>query len=165
MLKKPYTTPCWFMLLLAIFSVGMIIFHSHGYGHMGAMGLMTRPSRLIVPYLWPLLMFIEAIIYWRIRKTNVYHRESWLHVLLFFFAYLTPNIKEWIFELYDQGLTPHWELVKFIRTVTVIQVLAFWASLILAHVIFIQMLTRLRIQEQNKQDTNDTNNILDDITV
>lgn len=158
-MRKNYITPCWLMLLPAT----VIFYNAYRVVHLGAVGLMRHRQRGVPPYIWLLLILIEAILYWRIRKVNIYRKDSLTHIFLFAFAFITPYLREWIFEAYDDGFTFGLDVAQFVRLGNIGQMLAFWAALILGHVLFIRLIIKARLPKSTDSQKADPQNLLDDV--
>jgi hypothetical protein len=160
MLKKNFTAPALFMLLLAIAYLAVT-----GYFLVNGTGALFDQNiqvfLLAITLIWPVLMLLESYLYWRIRKRNLLRRSSWAHCSLFAFAYVTFFIKGWILELYD-NFTPNIDITKFVHVVTLTQLLLYWVSVIGAHIFFIRALVKARAQK-HAQPTADPLNLLDDV--
>ena len=157
MLRKNYIAPSIFLIALAFFYVASTIYFMYG----ARFNLSLQPLWIIMTVFWPLVMIVESIVYWRIRKFNISHKASWSHVLLFAFAFVSFYIKNAVFSLYDE-YTPGLEMTTFIRNVTMVQILTYWASLIAAHIFFFHVLRKTRTQKRFRQPTDPTN-LLDDV--
>ena len=160
MLTKKFIAPAIFMLLLAagyLGTTGYFIFTQLGSPYFENPDLFW----LALTFFWPVLMLVEAFLYWRIRKTNKLRKASWAHVVLMAYAFVSFFIKGWIFQLYD-SFTPDINVSKFIRVVTLVHLLLFWVAVIGAHIFFIRVLIKARAQK-HVQPTVDPLNLLDDV--
>ena len=141
----------------------LIVYGRYSVSHLGALGLMVRPRHLVLPWLWLVLVAIDAVLYWSIRKTNIYRRDSLIHIFLFSFALITPYLREWSFEGYHHTLFGE-DIVSFMRFVNMAQFFAFWISLILGHALFIKLLVKSRSRRSDGiPEEADPRNLLDDV--
>jgi hypothetical protein len=114
-------------------------------------------------FILPAIIFIEAIMYWMVRKRNGYRRATWAHVLLFAFAYFTPLIKSMLFVFYD-AFTPTQNFSSYERSVNLAQVCLFWGLTILAHIYFARTLIKIFSKQPASGEENaQPENMLDDV--
>jgi hypothetical protein len=159
-MKKNFTAPCWLMLLPAI----LVGYDFYRINRLGALWLVMHHRNMVLPCICLALVIIDAVVYWSIRNTNIYRRDSWMHILLFAFALSTPYLRDWIFEGYDDGFTFGADIVRFVRVVSMAQFFAFWISLILGHALFIRLLLRSSTRKPDGSgEESDPRNLLDDV--
>jgi len=162
MLHKDFIAPFWFMLVLGIvatclstYGLQMIRVYAPSYE--------LSTLRIIGFFILPAIIFIEAIMYWMVRKRNVYRKATWAHALLFAFAYFTPFIKNMLFVFYDVfSPTPNYS--AFVRSGNLAQICLFWGLTILAHIYFARTLIRIFSKPPaSEEETAQPGNMLDDV--
>ena len=163
MLKENFIAPAIFLVVLAVAYLGITTFFI--YEEIGVFGANLLRSLQIYWYistlLWPVLMILEAFVYWRIRKRNLLRKASLSHVCLFAFAYLSYFIKGGVISIAAKIETMH-EIDGFIEMVSRVQLLVFWLSIIGGHIFFIRVLRKARAQK-HIQPATDPANLLDDV--
>jgi hypothetical protein len=137
MLKRSFTGPFWFMLVLGVVACGMSMvgirnLQIYAQGH--------RISVLKFLYL-PAIILIETIMYWMVRKRNSYRKASWCHLLLFTFAYLTPYLEMLVIDVYLKSV-PLVNVVSFIRFANKLRLGIFWGVMMLAHIFFARVIIK-----------------------
>jgi len=98
-------------------------------------------TKLSLFYL-PVIMFVEAAMYWTIRKRIIDRRDAWGHLILFtgayFFNYGVRLLAAAILVLhYPIAMRP-----SFMRITTYGQLWLFWGLVIAAHVFFARVLIK-----------------------
>ena len=162
MLHKNFTAPFWFMVVLgivatclSIYGLQMIRLYAPGY----AMSTLSKVGFFFLPA----IILIEAIMYWMVRKRNVYRKATWTHVILFAIAYFTPYIKELLIVPYAV-YTRVPDVRSFMRSVTLGQICLFWGLTILAHIYFARTLIRIFAkQPAREEEPAQPENMLDDV--
>ncbi|MDO6429847.1 hypothetical protein Q4E93_04595 [Flavitalea sp. BT771] len=162
MLHRKFTAPFWFMLVLgtvatclSIYGLRMISVYAPSYA-------MSALSKIALFFL-PAIIFIEAIMYWMVRKRNVYRRATWTHVILFAIAYFTPFIKEFLFMSYAVYAGVR-DVRSFMRSVTLGQICLFWGLTVMAHIYFARTLIRIFSKQPASEDeAAQPENMLDDV--
>ena len=140
MVKKKFTGPVWCMIILGVLSAGrnMLIFHSV---HFEIRTLKEFGFSLLF-FLWPAISFIEAIVYWRIRKRNLCRQDSWYHVLLFALAiYLLPIIRFVLITFLRRNISRRYFL-EIGNIVNWGQLFLTWVFIIIAHIFFVRVLRK-----------------------
>ena len=160
MLKKNFIVPAIFMLTL-----GITYLASAAYYLIKMLGRFSYDSRIAIiifvsSLVWPILMLVEAWLYWRIRNRNLLRKASWAHCCLIAFGYLSFFIKGWIVEYID-SYKAQIALANFIHTVYQVQITLFWLATIGGHSLFIRVLVKARAQK-HVQVITDPANLLDD---
>jgi len=162
MLHKRFTAPFWFMLALGIVATCLSLYGIHMIRVYAPTYVLSTLSKMSFFFL-PVIIFIEAIMYWMVRKRNVYRKASWTHVILFAFAYFTPYIKELLFMPYAiyAGIR---DVRSFMRSVTLGQVCLFWGLTVLAHISFARTLIKVfSKQPAGEGEPAQPENMLDDV--
>ena len=161
MLHKKFTAPFWFMLALgfvatclSMYGLRMIRVYAPAY--------VLSTLSMISFFFLPAIIFIEAIMYWMVRKRNVYRRAAWTHVILFAIAYFTPFIKNMLFVFYD-AFTPTPNVSAYVQSINIAQVCLFWGLTILAHVYFAQTLIKVFSKQPASEEAAQPENMLDDV--
>jgi len=160
MQKRKFTTPVWWMLALGIIaciiSTGVLFFMMQmGY----PMGWLAKLSLFYLP----VIMFVEAVMYWTIRKRITHRSDAWRHLLLFTAAYAFNNVV-WILVmamliLHSRG--PLW-LNSNVRNAGYGRLYLFWGLVILAHVFFARVLIKA-FAKPPMEEAVESGNLLDDV--
>jgi len=164
MSKKKFAAPFWFMLILGFIASCMSGYAWYLYSlEPLSLKYSMLPQVQIRLFLMPAIIFVEVIMYWMIRKRNIYRRASWSHVLLFAFAFLTPFLKSLLFVFYD-NFTPTSDMNSYIRFVSLGQICIFWGVMVLAHIFFVRLFVKaFSKQAVIQQDAAESENMLDDV--
>jgi hypothetical protein len=107
---------------------------------------------------WPLLILVDAIVYWMIRKRIMERKWVWAHLLFSLFAFVVLTILR--ITLY--ALIPMYapdEGRDSIRLISTIEDYCFFSSVILGHTFFIIALVRI-YSGKNPQPPPDDNDLL-----
>ena len=118
-------------------------------------------TKLSLFYL-PVIMFVEAVMYWTIRKRIIHRRDAWSHLLLFTGAYVfnygVRLLVAAIFVLHYPIARRH----SFMRMSTYGQLWLFWGLVILAHVFFARVLIKA-FAKPPVGEVVESGNLLDDV--
>jgi len=163
MLRKDFIAPFWFMLVLGIVACCLSTYGIHMI-RVYAPTYALSTLRLMGFFFLPAIIFIEAIMYWMVRKRNVYRKATWAHILLFALAYFTPFIKSMLFVFYD-AFAPTPDYSAFVRGSNLAQTCLFWGLTILAHIYFARTLIRIFSTKQASGEGTGQGpeNMLDDV--
>ncbi|MBN8850934.1 MAG: hypothetical protein BGO55_29455 [Sphingobacteriales bacterium 50-39] len=160
MQKRKFTTPFWWMLVLGIIactiSTGILYFLvAKGYP-------MSWLTRLSLFYL-PVIMFVEAVMYWTIRKRINYRRDAWNHLLLFTGAYVLNYIVRILLSALIILHSPAaMRMALYMRIANYGQLYLFWGLVIVAHVFFARVLIKA-FAKPPVEEVVESGNLLDDV--
>src|ERR1700761_5816745 len=87
MIKKAFTAPFWGMLIVGILNCCFDAMWAFSVYHVGSIRIYT-----LLFFAWSLLCFAESLVYLQIRRRNEQRFFSWLHVILFSLAILSPYV-------------------------------------------------------------------------
>jgi hypothetical protein len=163
-MQRSFTGPVWLLLiaglLQAVFAWGILQLVWALYIPPG--GTPSIGAAIIFyTLIWPVILLLEALVYWVIRRRNKVSLLSWTHAVIFCFAFLLNDI---VFLL----TVTHSPLVGGMHTRGGRNVLAgvFWALVILAHAAFLQVLIlAFRKDKPVGKEGGGTENILDDVVL
>ena len=108
----------------------------------------------------PAIMFVEALMYWTIRKRIVRRRDAWNHLILFSTAYVLNIIVRGVFNLF---IVLHYRGMSDARTMNRILTWVFWGIVITAHVFFVRVLIKVFSGQPPVEEAVETGNLLDDV--
>ena len=160
MRKRKFTTPFWWMLVMGIIasaiSMGILYFlMSQGY----RMGWLIRLSLFYLP----VIMFVEAVMYWTIRTRITYRRDAWNHLILFTGAYVFNYVvRALIMAVFILHSPAAMRVASFMRTVSYGQMGLFWGLVIVAHVFFARVLIKA-FAKPLVEEVVESGNLLDDV--
>ncbi len=101
-----------------------------------------RISVFLITLLWPIISFIEAIVYWRIRRKNYCRQDSWTHVLLLGFAiFFLPVIRPFLIAFMKMHIGER-GFLKMENAVNDGLFILFWILIIIAHIFFVRVLRK-----------------------
>ena len=124
-------------------------------------GSVEISSRMIIMVaVWVCVFSVEVVLYWRIRKRNVYRRESWAHVILLISAFVLPYLGNVLILYMGEALKIR-DINKMRSFYYVAQGL-YWLMIVLAHVFFVQVLVKCFSKSSFVEEGNG-DNVLDDI--
>ncbi|HEY6902200.1 MAG TPA: hypothetical protein VI233_16200 [Puia sp.] len=156
--KGSFTGPFWFLIVL-----GVITSITHTYG----LYLISSYSRevslvyKILFFFWTYVVFIEAIVYWRIRYRNVYRKASWGHVILLGVAILSPAVLYPFLGVFGR----HFGSSSYLTALKVMQTgikVFLYGGLVVGHALFVQVL--IKVRESKKAEVAEGGvNLLDDV--
>jgi hypothetical protein len=96
--------------------------------------ILLSTSDVYLILIFPLLIFIEAFVYWRIRKKIINKRVAWAHVLLLVLGFLNITLIAFLSIYFENDYyvttddPPLMDLAIFIINY------AFWGTFVLAHI-------------------------------
>lgn len=99
--------------------------------------ILLSTSDVYLILIFPLLIFIEAFVYWRIRKKIINKRVAWAHVLLLVLGFLNITLIAFLSIYFENDYyvttddPPLMDLAIFIINY------AFWGTFVLAHIFFV----------------------------
>ena len=161
-MKRTFTAPAWGMIILGVLSAGrnLLIFHSV---HFEIRTLKEFGFSLLF-FLWPAISFIEAIVYWRIKKRNLCRQDSRAHVLLFALAiYVLPIIRAILIAFLGKSIAKH-GFFNIERVVNQGHFVLTWVFIIIAHIFFVRVLRNYFSKEAPVEEmAPGPANILDDV--
>jgi len=119
-------------------------------------------TRLSLFYL-PVIMFVEAVMYWTIRRRITHRRDAWNHLILFTGAYVfnfvVRALVTAIFILHSPAAM---RVPSFMRIATYGQLGLFWGLVIVAHVFFARVLIKA-FGKPPMEEAVESGNLLDDV--
>lgn len=140
MVKRVFVTPFWWMLVMGI--IGCCI-------SMGILGYLARNgspikglAKLSFFYL-PVIMFVEGVMYWTIRRRITHRKDAWNHLLLFTGAYAVNfGVRAAMLAILilDPSAVPG--AVFYMRMIGYGQLYFFWGLVLLAHFFFARVLVK-----------------------
>jgi hypothetical protein len=155
MLKKGFTTPVWWMIILGVVASAASIQTLHVWaGHDVEISALRRLSLFYLP----LIMFVEAVMYWTIRKRIIYRRDAWCHIIVFTSAYVLSFLARFVMAAI---LVMHMPASRQIRAISYVQIYFFWALILTAHIFFARVLIKAFAKQPAEQVEN--GNLLDDV--
>ena len=120
------------------------------------MGWLTRLSLFYLP----VIMFVEAAMYWTIRQRITHRRDAWNHLILFTGAYtfnfVVRGLVAAIYILHAPAAT---RIISYMRMAGYGQFYLFWGLVIIAHFFF----ARVLIKAFAKPPVAESGNLLDDV--
>jgi glucan phosphoethanolaminetransferase (alkaline phosphatase superfamily) len=157
--SKPWYTPIWVMIgvmiLTCIKNLILIKFTVHTTVN-DLPGIF-----LFFLILWPLLLLVEVIIYWVIRKRIKERKWVWAHLLFSLLAFVLLFILRFLIYFFVDAYSPdpgH----TIIRYLNNMEFYGFWSSLVIGHVFFIIAIIRSR-SGNSAQLPPDDNDLLSEI--
>lgn len=161
MKRKTFTEPFWTMLMMGIFSVISNYISATIILKMQLSYL--KPMVVLFLLLWPMLLLAEAIVYWIIRKKNVYRKYTWAHILFTFIGLvIVPVMGKLTNSLLSRSIT-RTRMIHATRIQNDMEVAFFWASIILGHMFFILVLKKSLAKAPVTGEQPETVNLLDDV--
>jgi hypothetical protein len=126
------------------------------------MGLWTEMSFFFLPA----IMFVEAAMYWIVRRRIVYRKAAWGHILLFALAYSLHFLGVY-WDYFLLRIPGVWEMyVNNGSILYLAQLCLFWSLTLVAHIFFARVLIKAfskppAIQEGSIQPENMLDDVLD----
>jgi hypothetical protein len=159
MQKKSFTAPFWYLIILGIASAGVSGYAIHQLS-LAMPDYPIPPLFKVVRFSWSVIVFGEAVIYWKIRKMNPYRKTSWVHVLLFTAAFLTPLYRPFLKSVMDShySLAATAEMMKAVKQA---EMDVFYILLLLAHGFFASLLIKCYNGRRFGPTISDSGDILD----
>lgn len=161
--KTDYTAPFRGMLIIGLFYTALNLLTSYVIEIVERQDFVNAPF-VITSILWMTLYFGEAVMYWRLRKKNVYRRDSRIHVWVIAIAVILPLVKgifvAWLDRL-SGGLS-----MGTVLTIDYLQLGAFWVLQVVGHTFFVRVLVKcFKKGVEVTEEVPETMNILDDVEV
>jgi hypothetical protein len=160
--RKTFTAPVWVMLPITLISALFAYVKATTILRVGHWTLLI----FVLIFLWPMLVFIETVIYWVIRRRIFDPRQAWVHLFSMIFVFVVfPVIRLRMTGLFTSRNVPvrstlnHGNFIDFKS-----QFLIIWGLLILGHVFFVSVLIKAFSKElPAAQEGEESVNLLDDI--
>lgn len=90
-MKRSFTGPVWLLLIVGllqgVFSWGALQLIFALYFRPGGTPLISVAT-IVYTLMWPVILLLEALVYWLIRRRNKMKLLSWTHAVIFCFALL-----------------------------------------------------------------------------
>lgn len=118
---------------------------------------------LFLFFLWPTLLFSEAVFYWMARKRIVYPRNAWLHVGCMAFCFVVFPLLQAALILYIRRVVMRSDSARVISVVTTISATIYWTSIIIGHVFFGMVVKKSWAKTEVPPHNTDNVNLLDDV--
>jgi hypothetical protein len=164
MQKKSFVAPFWFLLVLGIILllfvslyVSVTLRNASAYPRYAPRIFYWRI------FMWPVIILIEALVYWRIRRRINYRMLSWAHVGILIFAFLANILLAMSGILHNHFFSgPN---VSVDRLVTArLQIRLFWVFVGIAHCFFVWLIVNcFRKKAPVAVEGAGGENILDDV--
>jgi hypothetical protein len=160
MQKRKFTTPVWWMLILGIIAtaISMGILH-----YLQSQGLRMRWLAKLSLFYLPVIMFVEAVMYWTIRRRISYRRDAWNHLVLFTVAYVfNYGVRALIMAIFILHSPIAMRIPLFMRVAPYGQLGLFWVLVIVAHIFFARVLIKA-FAKPLVEEVVESGNLLDDV--
>ena len=160
-MKRSFTGPVWLLLVIGLvqgfFAWGVLQLISELY--LSRHTPMISTVTIVYTLMWPVILGVEAFVYWMIRRRNRAQVLSWTHGVIFCFAFLLNGFIYLLETLHSPMVS-----VMYTRGGRIARVAVFWALVLLAHAAFVQVLIlAYRKSEPVKSEGGGAGNILDDV--
>jgi hypothetical protein len=161
-MKRSFTGPVWLLLVIGLvqglFAWGALQLISELYIRPGARTLISTFT-IIYTLMWPVILLLEAMTYWLIRRRNKMKLLSWTHAVILSFAFVLHD-SVFILTILHSPLVA----VMYTRGGRNAEAAVYWALVLLAHAAFLQVLIlAFRKPEPVKSEGGGAENILDDV--
>ncbi|HLX67119.1 MAG TPA: hypothetical protein VKR41_08990 [Puia sp.] len=161
-MKRSFAGPAWLLLIFGliegVFAWGVLQLISELYLPRGGTPLISAAT-IVYTVMWPVILLLEALTYWLIRRRNKMKFLSWTHAVILSFAFV---LHDSVFIL----TILHSPLVGGMHTRGGRNVEAgmYWGLIVLAHAAFVQVLIlAFRKPEPVRKEGGGMENILDDV--
>jgi hypothetical protein len=135
MQPKPFLAPVWLLSIACLFQCIFNLF----FFRVEVQVAVYTPVVIFFMFLWPCVLFIQAFVYWRIRKRITERRWVWTHVGFLFFAFVVLRLVLTA-TLFITSYTGN--LKSTIRLINKLDVLLFWSCVALGHIFLIIALVK-----------------------
>lgn len=123
-------------VIACVMSISMLYLLMQYGAHLS---MLTRMSLFYLP----VIMFVEAAMYWTIRKRMTHRRDVWSHILLFTAAYalnfVVRVVVSMVFILHSSVVV---SILPYMRAIGYGQLYLFWGLVVVAHVFFARVLIK-----------------------
>jgi hypothetical protein len=161
-MKRSFTGPVWLLLIFGLFETLMVwqVFQAMRDRYSTTIVLsLGQVGFIAIALMWPVILGVEALVYWMIRRRNRAQVLSWTHGVIFCFAFLLNGFI-YLLEILHSPIVS----VMYTRGGRIARVAVFWALVLLAHAAFVQVLIlAYRKSEPVKNEGGGAENILDDV--
>jgi hypothetical protein len=161
-MKRSFTGPVWLLLIIGLvqawFAWGTLQLISELYIRPG---VTTSISMLTIVYIlmWPVILLLEAMTYWLIRRRNKMKLLSWTHAVILSFAFVLHDSVFILTVLHSSPVA-----VIYTRGGRNAEAAVYWALVLLAHAVFLQVLIlAFRKPDLMTKEGDGAGNILDDV--
>lgn len=156
MSRKEFRAPVWWLVIMGIIAAVASIQTLYVWTVRGVqIGMLVKGSLFYLP----LIMFVEAVMYWTIRKRIHHRRDAWSHIIIFTGAYVLSFVARFAMGVI---LVMHMPVMLQIRTMSYVQIYLFWGLVIVAHVFFARVLLRAFARPPVMEGV-ESGNLLDDV--
>jgi hypothetical protein len=130
-MRKSFTGPFWWVVALGAFYVLQA----------AANLLLGKPGDggvwfVLLSLLWVVILIVEAVLYWRIRKRNEARKESWAHVVTLGFTFLVPVFKGAMIEAFFGEVFGEQIGKELLDYFSWEKTALYWTLMVMAHVFF-----------------------------
>jgi hypothetical protein len=123
-----------------------------------------EPVLRILSFCIPVLIFIEAHLYWRFQRRNFYSVLTWVQIVLLAVALPTAFGAEAIWRMNIEMARAGDKSVKdLIAEIMILQTIVFSILLIASQIIFLILLVKFRSHPHVPNPSSDPENLLDDL--
>jgi hypothetical protein len=157
--SKAWYTPFWFMVGILFVSCIQSLFL---FKQITKLATNEISGRILFNMLfWPSLLFVEAFIYWMIRKRISVRKWVWAHLLFSLFAFVLLRIMQIV--IYLSLYANSRDLADAnIHIINRIEFYTYWCSIVIGHMFFIIAIIRSR-SGTSAQLPPDDNDLLSEI--
>jgi hypothetical protein len=161
-MKRSFTGPVWLLLIVGlvqgVFAWGVLQLISELFTR-AEVGTRVSTAQIIYIVMWPVILLLESLTYWLIRRRNTLKLLSWTHAVILSFAFVLHDFVLMLTILHSPLVG--WMHTKGGRNV---EAGMYWSLIVLAHAAFAQVLMlAFRKPEPMKKEGAGSENILDDV--
>lgn len=159
---KPYNTPFWLMLVIALLTAG---FHVGAYFILKDVAKYSRRQLSLYSFwsfFWPILLFTEAIIYRLLKNKIVKKSFTWHIITTFLCFFILPFSQIIVTTLIGRASMSRSEYLQVTTTVGWIEWISFWILLSIGHAFFITTIAK-SFKRKEAEDNEQAPGILDGI--
>jgi hypothetical protein len=154
---KPWNTPFRFMLVTMI----LCVIESLLAGLFNLRNPGMSVSDFLLMFVWPLVLLIEVIFYWVVRRRIKERKFVWAHLFFSLFSFaLLPILYVGVMIIAYMNSPAK----SVMRTIFLIQHYSYWGAAIIGHIFFVIVIFQCFSAKQPRQP-NDDNDLLSEIAM
>jgi hypothetical protein len=164
MKRRSFTGPFWLQLLFGIGYMTVVVAYlrvltAQTYGRQVLSGVILWRF-----FLWPIVILVEALVYWLIRRRNQFRALSWAHTVIFTLSFLLNIFFTLIWTMHYRVGDVESRMNSQIARHELGYL--FWALVIVSHLAFVAVLANcLRKMEDVSATEGGGENLLDDVVL
>jgi hypothetical protein len=158
--SKPWMLPFWFMAAILIVTLLQNLFL---YRTIVKYGSGVPGNVLFFLLMWPVILLIETVVYWWLRKRIAQRRWVWAHLLFSLLAFILVRLLQVIVLFWAQLNYLNTSYDSFYPLINKIEIYCFWGSVAVGHIFFIIAIVRSFSYKNAVASSQEANDFLNEL--